>query len=479
MPASAGHTVLTSHNPSERLVRACTPFGINVRRGIDSAASSLAPAEYVRTTLACPGVALLTGPSGSGKSRAMTALAEQLRRREQRVIILESERPIRALASTLLVDLLGPDASPEQTLTHLSAFGLAQPALLARRVCELSEGQQHRARLALTFHHAQRRQVRWVLLDEFCSVLDRITAEGLAQTLARAVRGCRLRVVCATAHEDIAPHLRPDLHLGFDSTGQWRARGAQSGPRDESIIVEPGSHADMQQLLPHHYLAGPPATRTGFLRARDHVHNQLAGVLVVSMPTLNGIWRSQAWPGRYTGRDRKQALARLNAEVRCISRVIVDPRYRGRGVARRLVETYLAEPQSPATEAIAAMGAICPFFERAGMIGYHVPRAPADARLADALESIGFESWMLADPDRAAEIVRKPLLMHELDRWARHRHIEQCEPVLRARLAGTRLCVEPRAYAHVSSHSTASHRRRRGERSEQADPQTPGVGKAG
>lgn len=473
MPAFIGQTILTSQPPTPRLVRACTPFGLHVRRGTDAAGSFDEPARLLRSSLALPGVALLSGPSGCGKSRTLTALAAQLGQARQGWLALSSGQDLPDGASTLLVDLLGTDTSPEQTLAHLAAFGLAEPALLARRLGELSEGQQHRARLALLFHRARCRRAGWLLLDEFCSVLDRITAESVAQTLARVVRRSGLRVVCATAHDDIAEHLRPDLHLRFDASGRWQSLEPAAASPERAIVIEAGTRRDMERLLPHHYLAGPPATRTLYLRAFDRTHDELAGVLVVSMPTLNGIWRAQAWPGRYTGSDRRRALARLNAEVRCVSRVIVDPRYRGRGIARRLVEAYLARPQTPATEAIAAMGGFCPFFERAGMTCYHVPRAAVDARLADAIESIGLEPWMLADPERAESIIQSPLIRRELDRWARHRRLHAAEPAGLARLAAARLCVEPRAYAHVSPHSTASDRRRGGTRRERSHPEEP------
>ncbi|RMH10604.1 MAG: GNAT family N-acetyltransferase [Planctomycetota bacterium] len=449
-----GKLVHTHAPPSERQIQACTPFGIELRVGPCSPRSYHDAAHQLRTALAPGQVALLTGPSGSGKSCTLRSLADQLRRRSQRVIT----PPLTFDDSRLLINVL--DLSVERTLAFLAAFGLAEPALAARRICELSEGQQHRVRLALAFHQAQQTRARWVLVDEFCSVLDRITAHGVAATIARAARCASVRVVCATAHDDLTCHLRPDVHIAFDLTGAWsRCPGAS---RDESIIIEPGSCKDMHRLLCHHYLAGPPATRVGFLRAHDRAHDQLAGVLVISMPTLNGAWRAQAWPGRYAGPDRKAALARMNAELRCISRVIVDPRYRGRGIARRLVQHYLNHPLTPATEAIAAMGSICPFFEQAGMIAYHVPFAHADARLADALDACGFAPWMLADAQRASSIIRVPLVARELDRWARTRRVQAPDPIERARLAGARLCVRPMAYAAVFPPNAASNRRPEG-----------------
>ncbi len=78
---------------------------------------------------------------------------------------------------------------------------------------------------------------------------------------------------------------------------------------------------------------------------RALVEQQLAGVLVVSMPTLNGRWRHAAWPDvDWAAGGRTAAARRLNLRVRTISRVIVEPRCRGMGVATKLVRSYLAGP---------------------------------------------------------------------------------------------------------------------------------------
>ncbi len=226
-------------------------------------------------------------------------------------------------------------------------------------------------------------------------------------------------------------------------------------------VIEPGTMHDYDALSVFHYRAGPPATaaraRNGapaVLRARDADSGSLAGVLVVSMPTLNGSWRDLAWPGRYSTGDKRRDAARINAELRCISRVVVDPRWRGLGVARRLVRAYLDAPLTPATEALAAMGSVCPFFERAGMTAYCLPPAPQDARLLDALWECGVEPWSLLDARLARRTLdRRPWLERELRAWARgspatRRHAGAAAPSL-ARLAAARVSVRMTAYAAV------------------------------
>jgi len=215
------------------------------------------------------------------------------------------------------------------------------------------------------------------------------------------------------------------------------------------LAIGEGDWDDYKALERYHYVAGAPAVPVLTLRACARGH--LAGVLVVAMPTLNGAWREQAWPGRYTSGDKRRDTARLNREVRTIARVIVDPRFRGLGVARRLVRAYLDDPLTPATEAVAAMGRISPFFERAGMTAYELPVDEREARLGDALDSVGVEAWRMLEggtaAPRRARALRSPLLAHELERWARERHAVGDSEELAVR-AGLRLLARPVAYAH-------------------------------
>jgi GNAT superfamily N-acetyltransferase len=86
--------------------------------------------------------------------------------------------------------------------------------------------------------------------------------------------------------------------------------------------------------------------------------------------------RNLATAGRFAGPDRRAAVARLNAEIECISRVVVHPMFRGAGLAVRLVRHVLATAPVRYVEALAAMGAIHPFFASAGMAdhGRHAGR---------------------------------------------------------------------------------------------------------
>ncbi|TVQ62167.1 MAG: N-acetyltransferase [Phycisphaerales bacterium] len=241
-------------------------------------------------------------------------------------------------------------------------------------------------------------------------------------------------------------------HAPSDNARAPLARVALDG--GVRLAIAPGTGEAYDTLSRFHYLAGAPAVPAGVRVAIDADRALLAGVLVLAMPTLNGVWRNLAWPGRYASGDKRRCAARLNREVRCIARVIVDPRYRGLGVARALVRAYLDAPLTPATEAVAAMGSACGFFAAAGMTPYALPVHEGDARLMDALESREIEAALLGDRARQRKAAGDPLLVRELRRWARARTttraIAEASPALLAREAARRLSVRPVAYAHTA-----------------------------
>lgn len=232
------------------------------------------------------------------------------------------------------------------------------------------------------------------------------------------------------------------------------ATAAASHPADDLRIAR-GSIRDYDALARFHYRAGRPATSVLVLVLRAAPGTALArhldtpaGVLVVSMPTLNGLWRARALPELPRGRPA-DAAAWINAHLRTISRVVIDPRFRGLGLARGLVAAYLRDPLTDHTEALAAMGAFCPFFEAAGMTPHPCPVSPADARLVRACARAGV---LPIDLPRRLSRRGDPSLEHALRRWAAssrrtHRRADD-PPIELARLAARCLDTRPVAYVH-------------------------------
>ena len=173
--------------------------------------------------------------------------------------------------------------------------------------------------------------------------------------------------------------------------------------------ASPEAYASLAHL---HYRAGSPATLAGVWGAR--IGRDLAGVLVVSAPVLNGPWRGLAWGPGFDASPRA-----VNRSVRCISRLIIDPRFRGIGIATALVRAYLASPLTPCTEALAAMGRACPCFERAGMRAVAFPPSRRDRRLSHRLAVLGIDPCRLVHAPTCGALLREHAsLGPALRRWA-------------------------------------------------------------
>lgn len=232
----------------------------------------------------------------------------------------------------------------------------------------------------------------------------------------------------------------------------------------DDLTLREGDAADYAALAEHHYRAQRPVTMTRvlvleheassvcgrFLGRRGEV--QRVGVLVESLPALACVLRDWALGDRYARvRDRSLRASLLNREVRCISRVVVHPQWRGRGVAVRLVREALATARTRVTEALAAMGHVNPFFERAGMAAHTRPPHERDARLAAALRCVGVAVEELAAADAAWRKIlalpqtQREWIESELSRWCGKP--QAGEDALRA--ARGRLLCEPVYYVKL------------------------------
>jgi len=212
----------------------------------------------------------------------------------------------------------------------------------------------------------------------------------------------------------------------------------------EGIRIERGTREDWLALAPLHYRSheagavtdlfrlvyeapstalgtGPASRRRG---ARGPV---LVGVIVYSRSPLSLGGRDRATGGRYRlGGLGRLAMGRLiNEELRIISRVVLAPNWRGLGLASRLVAETLPEVGTPYVEAMAAMGAMHPFFERAGMTAYPPPPSPQGERLRAALETVEIgrvarrSAESLAEALEALDPAARSLAEREVERWCR------------------------------------------------------------
>jgi hypothetical protein len=163
----------------------------------------------------------------------------------------------------------------------------------------------------------------------------------------------------------------------------------------KDLQIVRGSLDDYKQLAHYHYRdsrLGPFATifairPTKALGAR--LGTNTVGVIVYTMPSSVPELRNIATDNLFGGFDTSTRLALINKNIRCIRRVIIEPRFRGLGLASRLVRETMPKMGVPIVEAMAVMGLVNPFFEKAGMKAYKAKMPARCVRLAEALSVVG------------------------------------------------------------------------------------------
>lgn len=180
-----------------------------------------------------------------------------------------------------------------------------------------------------------------------------------------------------------------------------------------------------------------------------------AGVIVIAPAPLNCAARRAATGDFFAGHSKAHTLALLNAHVRRISRVIVEPRYRGLGLGARLVRQALPLAGAAMVEAVATMGAVQPFFERAGMRAFASPPDPLREQLRQLLAEAGIDAALWVDPVAAHRHLqslsadrRKTLdaaMRQFLSRFGRRRTMPDTPD--RTAFILNRLCQTPTYYA--------------------------------
>ena len=205
----------------------------------------------------------------------------------------------------------------------------------------------------------------------------------------------------------------------------WRTRfdaAIHAQPLVDELTIEPATLRDYKELAAYHYRSDRPGSIDQAWKLTYETN--LVGIVVLSFPALSCAARRFALDGRYATLSPRESATLLNNEIRTISRVVIDPRWRGLGLAVRLVRHALENATTPYVEALAAMGRVHPFFERAGMTRYDPPVRPHDGQLVDALESVGADLSMFAGRTRvgtarSGRAAGLKLIHRELRRWGR------------------------------------------------------------
>ena len=170
----------------------------------------------------------------------------------------------------------------------------------------------------------------------------------------------------------------------------------------KNLEIVIGNRADYEPLSHYHYREnhlGPYAAiyaMKGSFRTAERL--QTVGVIVYSMPTAGSRMRTMALQDMFRGLDKSARLKLVNRNIRTISRVIIEPRFRSLGLAAGLVKETMPLINVPFIEALAVMGRVNPFFEKAGMTRFDSPPSAACVRLIEAFAAVGIDELDLIDP---------------------------------------------------------------------------------
>jgi hypothetical protein len=162
-----------------------------------------------------------------------------------------------------------------------------------------------------------------------------------------------------------------------------------------------GDFEDYKKLARLHYRDSRPGAYTAIfvIKPVKTLSTEPVGVIVYTMPSAGAELRNVATDNFFTGFDRKTRLALINKNIRCISRVIIEPRFRGLGLASRLVRETMPEMDVPIVEAMAVMGMVNPFFEKAGMKAFTGKMPTRCIQLVEAFSAVGIEEEELIDAE--------------------------------------------------------------------------------
>ena len=173
----------------------------------------------------------------------------------------------------------------------------------------------------------------------------------------------------------------------------------------KKIRIVQGGRGDYKQLAEYHYRDSTIGPYAAIFAMR--MGTKTIGVIVYTTPTAGLELRNVATGGFFGGFDRKTGLSLINRNIRRISRVIIEPRFRGLGLASRLVRETMPSVNVPIIEAMAVMGMVNPFFEKAGMTAYTAKMPARCVQLIEAFGMVGVEEKELVDPQKVQQRIER------------------------------------------------------------------------
>lgn len=413
--------------PSARTTALYVGFGVPPRE------PSISIAHGVSVRLGPGRIVLLTGPSGSGKSSALSAIESQLSLLASNgaKIVALNVQGVEFSDECGLIDEIAPERELTDAASILTACGLGEPNLWLRPYAALSDGEKFRARFAKAISQSSAHfDARLgspgsavsnlgakivnvpspvLLCDEFCSGLHRRAAQAIAHNLRKLATRRGLCVVLACSAGDLTEDLNPDTVVKFGPSGHCeiieQAPCMQALPSlRRSLCIEPGGKRDYDAFAGMHYRS---TDELGFVDRvfvlRDGTGGEPLGIVVYAHAALEPSLRNKATDGWFSRNPQ-----RVNTDLRVLRRLVIHPDVRGCGLGHHLVRETMPLLGTQYVECLSAMGEFNPVFERAGMtrIGqYETP--PGSQAALQALRKLDVDPQ---SGEFAVRIARRPIV---------------------------------------------------------------------
>ncbi|MEZ5993148.1 MAG: hypothetical protein R3E76_12465 [Planctomycetota bacterium] len=351
----------------------------------------------VPCTLPTPGTGecvAVIGPSGAGKTLAL----RNLNARELTPLRCEE-------LDTPVLELFDPRLPSDVVLRALARVGLADGRLWGLKARHLSAGECRRLEFALALcgHSGL------LVADEFDAHLDAATACVLSENLRRWVKRNDLRLVVSTHRPETLRYLQPEKVIEIDRGVAHERSDLPGNERrilDEIKIVR-GRLKDYAAFAQWHYLGPGRPGPTSDVYLAMHL-GRAVGVVVLGYPHLLLAARNSVLPQFGPKRVAADGAARMNQDLRLLQRVVVEPRFRGVGVARALIRHALQRTTASYVECIAQMGDFSDFLLGSGFRRVGEIPPPASAKgVSEFLSEKGIAPTALLTPETRAGVMRE------------------------------------------------------------------------
>ncbi|KAF1340673.1 MULTISPECIES: hypothetical protein [Bacillus] len=325
-------------------------------------------------------VTYITGFSGSGKSTLVNLIKKDFPDAVIPTPPAKQDIPI--------IDLL--DLELQESMKILGWVGLGEAYLYLTPYSALSEGQKTRFLLAM----ALSRNPSIIIVDEFLSNLDRITAKVVAYSFQKICRKQEIHLIVASAHNDLIEALAPDILIDLDLNGTHRITNRPIEkpfvPDISGVQVESGTIKDYEELKRFHYFGDEDLfvdnefeTEIFTIRLKE----KCIGVSVMKSP----------YPKDWEEIDY---FKDINDRIRCLVRLIIHPSFRTIGLSKLLMRPKFLDV--PYIETRSALGLYMPIYLSGGYSRTELPDnklSPLRQKLWNNLSFMGLSDVHLLRDD--------------------------------------------------------------------------------